>query len=47
MGGFEGQHGFSSGYSCENQVVTVCQDFADSLDEGVRIDAIILDFSKT
>ena len=28
------------------QVVTVCQDIADSLDEGVRTDAIIIDFSK-
>jgi len=24
----------------------VCQDIADSLDEGVRTDAIIIDFSK-
>ena len=43
---YEGQHGFRSGYSCESQVVTVCQDIADSLDEGVRTDAIIIDFSK-
>jgi len=42
----EGQHGFRPGYSCESQVVTVCQDIADSLDEGVRTDAIIIDFSK-
>ena len=40
------QHGFRPGYSCESQVVTVCQDIADSLDEGVRTDAIIIDFSK-
>ena len=47
MGGYyEGQHGFRSGYLCESQVVTVCQDIADSLDEGVRTDAIIIDFSK-
>jgi hypothetical protein len=26
--------------------VTVGQDIADTLDEGVRIDAIIIDFSK-
>jgi len=26
--------------------VTVCQDVADSLDEGARIDAIVIDFSK-
>ena len=28
------------------EVITVCQDVADSLDEGVVIDAIIIDFSK-
>jgi len=43
---YEGQHGFRPGYSCESQVVTVFQDIADSLDEGVRTDAIIIDFSK-
>ena len=42
-----GQGGFRRRYSCGSQVVTVCQDIADSLDEGVRIDAIIIDFSKT
>jgi hypothetical protein len=31
---YEGQHGFRPGYSCESQVVTVCQDIADSLDKG-------------
>ena len=41
---YEDQHGFRPGYSCESQVVTVCQDIADSMDEGVRIDAIITDF---
>ena len=40
------QHGFRPGYSCKSQVVTVCQDIADSLDEGVRTDTIIIDFSK-
>ena len=43
---YEGQHGFRPGYSCESQLVTVCQDIVDSLDEGVRTDAIIIDFSK-
>ena len=43
---YEDQHGFRPGYSCESQVVTVCQDIADSLDEGVRTGAIIIDFSK-
>ena len=41
-----GQHGFRPGYSCESQVVAVCQNIADSLDEGVRTDAIIIDFSE-
>jgi hypothetical protein len=43
---YEGQHGFRPGYSCESQVIAVCQDIADSLDDGDRIDAIIIDFSK-
>ena len=41
---YEGQHGFRPGYCSESQVVTVCQDIADSLKEGVRTDAIIIDF---
>jgi hypothetical protein len=32
--------------SCGSQLVLVCQDIADSLDEGVRTDMIIMDFSK-
>ena len=43
---YEGQRGFRPGYSCESQVVTVCQYIADLLDEGVRTDAIVIDFSK-
>jgi hypothetical protein len=43
---YEGQHGFRPGYLCESQVVTVCQGIADALDEGVRTDAIVIDFSK-
>jgi hypothetical protein len=43
---YEGQHGFRPGYSCESQVITVCQDVADALDNGDTIDAIIVDFSK-
>ena len=43
---YEGQFGFRPGYSCESQVVTVFQDIAGSLDEGVRPGAIIIDFSK-
>jgi len=43
---YEGQHGFRPGFSCESQVIAVCQDNADSLDNGDKIDAIIIDFSK-
>jgi hypothetical protein len=43
---YEGKHGFRSGYSCDSQLITVCQDIAESLDVGVRLDAIILDFSR-
>ena len=43
---YEGQHGFGREYSCKSQVITVCQDIADSLDEGVGIDVIVIDFSK-
>jgi tRNA A58 N-methylase Trm61 len=43
---YEGQHGLQSAYSCERQVITVCQDIADILDNGDRMDAIIVDLSK-
>jgi len=43
---YEGQHGFRTGYSCESQIITVCQDISDALDEETRLDAIIIDFSK-
>jgi hypothetical protein len=43
---YEGQHGFRPGYSCESQIITVSQDISDALDEGARLDAIIIDFSK-
>jgi len=42
----ESQRGFRPGYSCESQVVTVCQGIAYSLDERDRTEAIIIDFSK-
>ena len=38
---------FRPRYSFENQVVTVCQDIANSLDKGVGTGRIIIDFSKT
>jgi hypothetical protein len=43
---YDGKHGFRPGYSCESQVITACQDIADSLDEEISTDAIIIDFSK-
>jgi hypothetical protein len=43
---YVGQHGCRPAYSCESQIVTVCQNKVDSLNEGARIDAIIIDFSK-
>jgi hypothetical protein len=43
---YEGEHGLRPGCSCKSQVVTVCQDIADSLDEGARTDKIIIDFSR-
>jgi hypothetical protein len=42
----QGSHGFRPGYPCESQVISVCQDIANSLDDGGRIDTIIIDFSK-
>ena len=43
---YEGQHGFRPGYSCEIQVITVCQNIVYSMDNGDRIDAFVIDFSK-
>jgi len=43
---YDRQHELRLGYSCESQIVTVCKDIADYLDEGVRTDAIRIDFSK-
>jgi len=43
---YGGQHGFRPGYSCESHLLTVCQDLADSLDEGVSINAITIEFFK-
>ena len=43
---YEGQHGFRPGYSCESQIITVCQDISGSLDEAAKLDAITIDFSK-
>jgi hypothetical protein len=43
---FKGQHGLRLGCSCESQVIMVYQDIADSLDNGGRIDAILIDFRR-
>jgi len=43
---YEKQHGFRPGYSCESQIITVCQDISNSLDEAAELDAIIIEFSK-
>jgi hypothetical protein len=43
---FEGQHRFRPGYSCESHVITVCQDITGSLDNGGRLDALIIDFTN-
>jgi hypothetical protein len=43
---YEGQHGFRLGYLCESQIITVCQDTSDTLDEGARLGVIIIDYWK-
>ena len=44
---YYGQYGFRPEYSCENKLVSVCQDIANLLDEGFRTSTIIIDISKT
>jgi hypothetical protein len=47
MNGYTGgQHGVRPEYSWESEVITVCQDTADSIDNGDRIEAIVIYFSK-
>jgi hypothetical protein len=45
---YEWQNGFKQGYSCENQIITICQDIEDSLAEAIthRLNSIIIDFSE-
>jgi hypothetical protein len=43
---YEGQYGFTPGYSCERQVITEFQDIANHLKEGAGISAITIEFSK-
>ena len=40
------QHGFRKSRSCETQLITACNDFANTINEGGQTDAILLDFSK-
>ena len=42
---YKGQHGFRPGYSRKSQVM-ICWDIVDSMDNGDRIDAIVIDFLK-
>jgi hypothetical protein len=41
-----GTAGSSGTLLTKSSSLTVCQDIADSLDVGVRTDAIVIDFSK-
>jgi hypothetical protein len=41
---FEGQHGFRPGFSYDCKVIALYQDIPDYLDNGGRIDAVIVDF---
>ena len=41
---YEGQHEFRAGYSCESQVIKVCQDISDPPDNGDKIYAILVGF---
>ena len=43
---FNFQHGYRKGHSCETQLLGFCQEIADSMDEGIEVDAIIVDLSK-
>ena len=42
---YEGRCEFRAGQSCDSQVITVCHDIADPLDEVGGLNAIIIDFS--
>ena len=41
---YKGQYGFRPGYSCESQIITVCQDTADSLDNETVLTLLQLTF---
>ena len=40
------QHGFRKRRSCESQLFSTAQDFINTVASALRIDAIVLDFSK-
>ena len=40
------QHGFRKGFSNENQLISVLNDWFTSLDKRISIDVLLLDFSK-
>ena len=39
-------HGFSSGYSCETQLVVTAHDLLNYYDQNRQVDTVLLDFSK-
>jgi hypothetical protein len=43
---YEGQTGFRPGYLCENQIIKDCKDTVYPLNEGARIEVIIIDFQN-
>lgn len=43
---FKQQHGFRRGYSCDTQLSGFVEDLHSSVDAGIQVDAICVDFSK-
>lgn len=43
---FRHQHGFRKGYSCDTQLAGFIHEIHSSVDAGIKVDAIFLDFSK-
>ena len=42
----QGTTWLQTGILVESQIIIVCQDISDSQDEAIRVDAIIIDYSK-
>jgi len=40
------QYGFQGGRSCETQLITVINDFATNLNNGLQTDVVLLDLTK-